>query len=340
MPDPAPSHDWKPALVLALLAPVIGEVIVGAVPLSRLPGLIGLIGLYGSGALLVRELVRQRQLTAAWLVVLGIAYAVIEEGTVVQSLFDQHYPGLSFLGFYGHWSGVNWVWVLFIVPYHAVFSIAIPVLVTELMFPESRGGAWLGRLGLTIAAVLFVVNAALLAVFRTGLFTDHAPKVSLLANVGAALLAATLIAAAFTALPSNIDLVTPDGPPVNARAIRVIALTSGLAWFVGFRVLIIGTGSVMPAPAVLVCGAAILLGIVGSIRIVIRGRAWTAEATYALVAGALPTSWLLGFLIAAVSGGNPVVNVAGHAVFGMLMFVSLRRLHLRIRDGNFGVAAA
>src|SRR5262245_16761352 len=100
-----PTPAWKPALMLTLLAPVIGEVIFGAVPLSRLPGLIGLIGLYGGGAMLVRELVRRRQLSSAWLVVLGLAYALIEEGTVAQSLFDQHYPGLSFLGFYGHWGG-------------------------------------------------------------------------------------------------------------------------------------------------------------------------------------------------------------------------------------------
>src|SRR5262249_12551790 len=159
-----------------------------------LTGLLGVVGLYGSGALLVRELVRRRQLPSVWLVVLGLAYGLIEEGTVVQSLFDQHYPGLSFLRFYGHWGGVNWVWALFIVPYHAVFSIAIPILVTELVFPGSRDHAWLRPLELTIAAVVFVANAALLSVFRTGLFTAHAPKVSFVDNVGAIILTSALIA--------------------------------------------------------------------------------------------------------------------------------------------------
>ena len=50
-------------LTLLLLAPVIGEVLFGAVPLSLLPfGLLGLIGIYGGGALLVREIVRGRGL--------------------------------------------------------------------------------------------------------------------------------------------------------------------------------------------------------------------------------------------------------------------------------------
>src|SRR5262249_5274098 len=144
---------------------------------------------------------------------------------------------------------------------------------------------------------------------------------------------------AFSAPPAAIDRVAQERRPVNARALRLIGLTSGLAWFIGFRVLIIDTGSLMPASAVLVCGAAILVAIAGAIRIATVGREWTAEATYALVAGAMPTSWLLGFVIAAISGGNPVVNVAGHVVFGILMFAGLRRLHLRTRGRNSEVAA-
>src|SRR3954468_9494935 len=83
-------------LTLALLAPVIGAVLFGAAPLSLLPfGLVGLMGLYGGGALLVREIVRGRDLPSTWLVWLGIAYGILEEGTVTQSLFDQHYRGLD-----------------------------------------------------------------------------------------------------------------------------------------------------------------------------------------------------------------------------------------------------
>ena len=53
--------------------------------------------------------------------------------------------------------------------------------------------------------------------------------------------------------------------------------------------------------------------------------------TYALVSGALPTSWLLGFVVAAVSGGNVVINLIGHVLFGALLFRSLARLGARVR---------
>jgi hypothetical protein len=318
-------------LTLALLAPVIGEVLFGAVPLSLLPfGLVGLIGLYGGGALLVREIVRGRGLPSTWLVWLGVAYAIIEEGTVVQSLFDQHYRGLDFLGFYGHAGGVNWVWALFIVPYHAVFSIAVPILLTELLFPDRSRARWLGRTGVIGAAAAFTLNAAGIALFQTKLLSAAGPQVSLTANLAAIAIAGVLVVSAFGARPASAPNGAAGGS-VSARRLWWVACLGGLAWFVGFRVLIIGTGTNMPALPAFACGLLIAGGIAWSIwHFTAGGRPLTCESTYALVAGALPTSWLLGFLIAAVSGGNPAVNLAGQVLLGVVMFWGLRRLRRRI----------
>ncbi len=323
-------RGYAPVLTLFLLSPLVGEVLFGAVPLSLLPfGLVGLAGLYGGGALLVREIVRGRRLPAWWLVLLGIAYGIFEEGTITQSLFDQHFRGLSFLGFYGHGAGVSWVWALFIVPYHAVFSIAIPILLAELVSGDRRG-RWLGAGGVAATAIVFAVNAVLLAILHTGLFTSHAPVTSVAANVWALALVSAVVGAACLAPP----LTAPARPagPRSIRGLRLFALASGLAWFVGFRVILIGTGTLMTAPHVLLCGGAIAAAIAAAGWIAVSPESTRApEEIYAVVAGALPASWLLGFLIAAVSGGSPVVNLAGQVVFGAIMFTGLRRLHLRIR---------
>jgi hypothetical protein len=320
----------RPALTLFLLAPLVGEVLFGAVPLSLLPfGLLGLVGLYGGGALLVREIVRARRLPNAWLVLLGLAYGLFEEGPIVQSLFDQHYRGLSFLGFYGHWIGVNWVWALFIVPYHAVFSIAIPILLTEIIW-DDRGARWLGPSGIALAATACLGNAALLAVLHTGLFTAHAPVTSLAANVVALLVTAGIVVAALAAPPAPASPASA-APPRSIRRLRLTALACGLAWFVGFRVLIIGTGTLMTAPFTMLAGSAIALAIAWAVwSAAAPGAERSPEEIYALVAGALPASWVIGFLIAAISGGSPVLNLAGQAVFGAVMFAGLRRLHVRI----------
>ncbi len=332
-------RTFAPAATLFVLAPLIGEVLFGALPLSQLPfGLLGLIGLYGGGALLVRETARRRRLSAWWVVVLGMAYGIFEEGTVVQSLFDQHYRGLYFLGFYGHWAGVNWVWSLFIVPYHAVFSITIPIALAEALYPSERRKSWLGDAGLIGIAAIFAANAALLAVFQTHLFTPRAPDVSLAANVVALVVIVVLVTAALRAPAayvgpdfSRADLRAPDQPAASRRQLWWVGFGSGLAWFVGYRVLVIGTGTNMPAGAALAIGVLILVAIVWIVaRVASPRRPWSDESTYALVAGALPTCWLLGFLIAAVSGGNPVVNLAGHVVFGVLMFLGLRVVRRRL----------
>jgi hypothetical protein len=317
-----------PAATLFVLAPLIGEVLFGALPLSQLPfGLLGLIGLYGGGALLTRELARRRGLSAWWVVALGIAYGIFEEGTVVQSLFDQHYKGLDFLGFYGHWAGVNWVWSLFIVPYHAVFSIAIPIALVELLHPSERREAWIGGAGLSAVGAIFAANAALLAVLQTHLFTGRAPDVSLTANVVALAVIFAIVAAAWRA-PAARTNARQTG--ASRRRIWWVGSGSGLAWFVGYRVLVIGTGTNMPAGAALAAGSLITGAIAWTVwSVAPPRREWSVESTYSLVAGALPTCWLLGFLIAAVSGGNPVVNLAGHVVFGGLMFLGLRVVRKR-----------
>lgn len=323
-------RPFAPAATLFVVAPLIGEVLFGALPLSQLPfGLLGLMGLYGGGALLVRETARRRGLSAWWVVVLGMAYGIFEEGTVVQSLFDQHYRGLDFLGFYGHWAGVNWVWSLFIVPYHAVFSITIPIALVDLLYPAQRREPWLGRAALIATGAIFAANAALLAVFQTHLFTPRAPEVSLAAHVVALMVIVVLVTSALRAPAAAPS--APDRPAASGRQLWWVGFGSGLAWFVAYRVLVIGTGTNMLPGAALAIGVLILVAIVRLVaRVASPRRPWSAESTYALVAGALPTCWLLGFLIAAVSGGNPVVNLAGHVMFGALMFLGLRAVRRRL----------
>ncbi len=330
-PDAARDPLWAPgpAAVLFVLSPLVGEVLFGALPLSQLPfGLLGLVALYGGGALLVRETVSRRHLSAVWWLLLGLAYAIFEEGLVVQSLFDQHYRGLDFLGFYGHWAGVNWIWALFIVPYHAVFSIAVPIALTELAYPARRSEPWLGRAGLIAVTMVFAANAVLLAIFQTHLFTNRAPDVSVLANLAAVLAIATIVAAALRASPAAAGSAQLSA--ASSKRLWWMGLGSGLAWFVGFRVLIIGTGTNMPAATAFLAGSVIAAVIVWLLaRWAPRRHSRTSESTYALVSGALPTCWLLGFLIAAVSGGNPLVNLVGHVLFGVLMFLGLRTVRRR-----------
>jgi len=92
---------------------------------------------------------------------LGVAYAVLEEGIMVKSFFDPTWPDLGLLAIYGRWAGVNWVWAAWLSIYHSVYSITIPILLVELTFPEFRPRPYLGRKGLTFffALIISVVAA-------------------------------------------------------------------------------------------------------------------------------------------------------------------------------------
>src|SRR5579871_4812002 len=81
---------WRrlgPALSLAVLAPVVSEVLFGATRLSVIFVLIPQIAVWGCGTLLCRELVRRRRGRWLSLGLLGLALAVAEECLIQQTSF-------------------------------------------------------------------------------------------------------------------------------------------------------------------------------------------------------------------------------------------------------------
>jgi hypothetical protein len=157
----------SPALVLYFLAPAIGELLSGSAPPIEFFNPFGLMilpALYGSGAILTRELALRWEKRWPTILVLGLAYGIIEEGLMVKSFFDPAWPDLGLLGVYGRWAGINWVWSLFLTIYRAVYSIATPIFLVELLFPERRDERWVGRRGMITLSLL------LLAVVLLGFF--------------------------------------------------------------------------------------------------------------------------------------------------------------------------
>lgn len=150
-----------PALALFFLAPAIGELLSGSAPPAEFFNpftLFLLAALYGSGAIIVREL--RVRWNKGWLTVfaLGAAYGIIEEGLMVKSFFDPNWMDIGLLGTYGRWAGVNWVWSLELTIYHAIISISIPILLVELIFPEQRGQSWLGVRGMRFLTFLITAD--------------------------------------------------------------------------------------------------------------------------------------------------------------------------------------
>jgi hypothetical protein len=159
-------ENW-PALSLALLAPSIAELLSGSTkitvlfysPLFFLIDFAGLVLLYGGGALLIREAAVRWSKGWASVLLLGAAYAIVEEGLAVHTFFQPGGDPVDALGSFGRFGGVNVLWAVGLIVYHATISISLPILLVELMYPATKGRSFLGTRALwaTVAGYVGVV---------------------------------------------------------------------------------------------------------------------------------------------------------------------------------------
>src|SRR5512140_3257017 len=132
-----------PGMALYLLSPVIAELMLGSSP--PIPFLLlswTNIPMYGGGAILIRELAIRWRKGWPTIIALGVAYAVAEEGIIVRTFFDQGAPQLAGLKDYGWAFGANWVWITSMAIYHSLVSIALPILLVTMAFPERAREPW------------------------------------------------------------------------------------------------------------------------------------------------------------------------------------------------------
>ncbi len=124
-----------------------------------------LVSFYGCGALLIREAWTRWGRNPYTLLLLGAAYGIIEEGLLVKSFFSTTWPDLGILAWYGRWLGVNWVWAVMLTIYHSVFSIAIPIVLVELLHPNVKDEPWLKPRGLALTLLVFLSVSILFFLF-------------------------------------------------------------------------------------------------------------------------------------------------------------------------------
>lgn len=163
-----------PALALFFVAPLVAEFLLGNLPIKLLPALVVLAPMYGGGALLIREVVRRTGHGWPSILILGMAYAIVEEAFTTQSLFNPNYLKLN-LGLlapaYIPSLGIGAWWTLWMLMVHGIWSISTPIAIIEACVPDRARTPWLGRVGLSVVAVVFLLGA--LASTWIGYRQDH-----------------------------------------------------------------------------------------------------------------------------------------------------------------------
>ncbi|MEU4227712.1 hypothetical protein AB0F17_25770 [Nonomuraea sp. NPDC026600] len=160
-----------PVLSLMVISPVLAEVISSATPVVALlnPALLlsYVLILYGLPVLIIREVAVRRRVGPLGLWCLGLIYGLYNEGLLSLDLFHPFgHSGDGYAG-YGVVGGLLVPFTIFIAFWHGLFSVALPVLLVERLFPKQAGRAWLPTwLVVTIAALCLVM--AVLAYFGVG----------------------------------------------------------------------------------------------------------------------------------------------------------------------------
>ena len=160
----------KVILFILFITPLTAEVLTGSTPILlflRPIVLLIFIFFYGSAALISRELIIRWKTGFNGLFLLGTGFGILMEGIAVKSFFDPNWPDLNILGIYGRCCGVNWVWMVNLMFFHAFLSIVIPIALTNMMFPDKRNVKLIGRKGFIVFGGLLIISVLLVSLIFT-----------------------------------------------------------------------------------------------------------------------------------------------------------------------------
>jgi hypothetical protein len=319
-------------IILLTLSPLIAEVLFGSTPLSRVYLLLPQICIYGGAALIIHTLARRRGWTD--ILLLGIAFAIAEECIILQTSVSPPYqhllfgsaPNQNYLGPFG----VNWAYLLWALGYESIWAILLPILLTGLIFPAGSLGPWIGRPGLIVSSLVFLLPSC--GIWYT--FTQKGIAPGLAYEAPLPLLVAAL---AVILLLVVFALVRPVSsgmgkqnfhPGPSPWQMGLIAFLLSMPWF-SLAILPYIVPESIPIP---VC---IMIGLVWAAAAFVLIRYWSSSPSWneahriSLVFGALLASMLAGFII-----NGPILSpldLVGKTILDLLALLLLTRLAIRIQ---------
>ena len=314
-----------PVFALFVLAPMIGELLSGSAPPIEFFNPVGfllLASLYGSGAIVIRELKIRWKKGFRALLLLGAAYGILEEGLMVKSFFDPNWMDLGILGTFGRWIEVNWVWTEMLIIYHAAFSITIPIVLVELAYPERKNERWISNRSLKGFVALLVIVTAIGFFF----LTSYVPP---LPHFIFAILAMSLLIYGAHKLPDKKEKAETKKKIGKARSLWITGLASTTAFFLIFW---LGPYVLSNPIIIMLLGIALVFGM---LKFLSRFDWESQEASLnrlAVVAGALSFLIVLAPLqeLDATRQDNPV----GMTIVGLVAVIGLLLLKRKVKSAH------
>jgi hypothetical protein len=295
-------------LGLLVLSPLIAEFLLGNQPITQVGGLVLLAPVYGGAAILIREVTRRTGRGWPTILLLSAAYGLILEGLIDQMLFNPGYLGLrSFEGFSKiPGLGISASIVQATLTLHTVWSICVPIALME-AFDNEPKRPWLGRVGLTVTALVFVAASIVLGVYQA---QDHHFMASPAQLTGSALIIVAMCVAAFMIKrrPESLDRRPAPNPWLTGAASFGL---SSIYWLESTFVSDSNVQWFSVAWWFLLAGATAAL-----FRYWSRRHGWTDLHRLALAGGALLTYVWVGFEHSRYLDTSTSNAITGNVIFG------------------------
>lgn len=210
-------RTWIPVhrapLTMVGLSILLAELLTGSTPVLGLLNPLGdlfLLGLYGCGVLAIRDVGVRWNRGWGSVLLLGTAYGIAEEGLGTKTFFDPALIGSPNFGPWTHALGVNWVWASELAVFHAVFSIMLPIVITGLLYPESRRSCFLTDRGVKLAFASFGVTVgAMFFLFTPGYPLSATLILGCLGAMSLLALAARVVPARWTTPRASLSIASP-----------------------------------------------------------------------------------------------------------------------------------
>jgi hypothetical protein len=294
-----------PALTLFFLSPFVAEFLLGNISVSKIGAMLFLAPLYGGGAVVIREIARRRGRGWPTILLLALAYGLLEEGIVIHTLFNPNYLGLRLLdNAYIPALGIGAWWTLYVLALHTVWSISVPIAVVESLFANRRTTPWLGRVGLGVSGLLLAAGAVLMRVTTRKMDPFAASTLQQLTTWGL-IVAIVALALGFRRIGTRRTGAAPAPAMIGA-----VTFVLGLVLMAGFHF-------VHGWPAV---GGYILLyfGATALLLMWSRRTGWTPLHTFAAAGGAMLTYACTAFPQQPVFGAKGAIDLVGNILFAAI----------------------
>ncbi|MGA8113110.1 MAG: hypothetical protein WCA46_05560, partial [Actinocatenispora sp.] len=158
-----------PVAGLLLLSPFCAEFLIGyqgpvVNPVALLLGLLLTAPLYGTVAVLIREVTRRAGRGWPTILLLAAAFGLVQAGLIDQTLFNHGAfhdgPYWQALSTRIPVADVDGSQLLVFVGGHVIWSFAAPIAVVEACVPRLADQPWLGRVGAAVIVLLYLAGAA------------------------------------------------------------------------------------------------------------------------------------------------------------------------------------